>query len=53
MIVFDSEGNIVDTWGDGVFSNPHGVTVGPDDEIYCVDNGDHTVRKFTSDGKLL
>ena len=53
MIVFDSEGTIVDTWGDGVFSNPHGVTVGPDDEIYCVDNGDHTVRKFTSDGKLL
>ena len=53
MIVFDPEGNVIDTWGDGVFSNPHGVTVGPDDEVYCVDNGDHTVRKFTSDGKLL
>ena len=53
MIVFNSDGDIVDTWGEGVFSNPHGITVGPDDEIFCVDNGDSTVRKFTSDGKLL
>ena len=53
MIVFNSDGEIVDTWGEGVFSNPHGITVGPDDEIFCVDNGDSTVRKFTSDGKLL
>ncbi|MFL2784041.1 MAG: peptidyl-alpha-hydroxyglycine alpha-amidating lyase family protein [Dehalococcoidia bacterium] len=53
MIIFDSQGNILDTWGEGVFANPHGVTIGPDDEVFCVDNGDSTVRKFTSDGKLL
>ena len=53
MIIFDTQGNILDTWGEGVFSNPHGVTIGPDDEVFCVDNGDSTVRKFTSDGKLL
>ena len=53
IIVFDPDGNIVRTWGDGVFTNPHGVTVGPDDSVYCVDNGDHTVRKFTPEGKLL
>ena len=53
MIVFDSSGSIVRTWGEGVFTNPHGVTVGPDDSVYCVDNGDHTVRKFTPEGKLL
>ena len=27
--------------------------IGPGDEVFCVDNGDHTVRKFTSDGRLL
>ena len=53
MIVFDRDGDVVRTWGDGVFTNPHGVTVGPDDSVYCVDNGDHTVRKFTPEGKLL
>ena len=27
--------------------------VGFDQNIYLTDNGDHTVRKFTLDGKLL
>ena len=53
MIVFDPEGNVLRTWGDGIFANPHGVTIGPDDSVYCVDNFDHTVRKFTPEGKLL
>lgn len=53
MIVLDSDGAVKSYWGDGVFSNPHGVTIGPEDEVYCVDNGDSTVRKFTPDGKLL
>ena len=53
MIVFDRGGDVVDYWGDGLFTNPHGVTIGPDDEVYCVDSGDSTVRKFSPDGKLL
>ena len=53
MVIFDSGGNILRYWGEGIFTNPHGVTIGPDGEVYCVDAGDHTVRKFTSDGKLL
>ena len=53
VIVFDTDGKIIDTWGEGVFKNPHGITVGPDDELFCVDNGDSTVRKFSSEGKLL
>ena len=53
MIVFDADGNLVDHWGEGEFSNPHGVTVAPDGNIFTVDNGDGTVKKFTPDGKLL
>ena len=53
MIVLDREGNFVRSWGEGVFSNPHGVTIGPDGSVYCADAGDHTVRKFTTDGTLL
>jgi DNA-binding beta-propeller fold protein YncE len=53
MIIFDRDGNVESYWGDGVFANPHGVTIGPEDEVYCVDNGDSTVRKFTADGRLL
>ena len=53
VIVFDREGNFLRSWGEGVFTSPHGIAIGPDDAVYCADNADHTVRKFTSDGKLL
>ena len=53
IIVYDRDGRFLRSWGEGVFPNPHGVTIGPDDSVYCADNRDHTVRKFTVEGKLL
>ena len=53
IIVFDREGKFLRSWGEGVFTGPHGVAIGPDDSVYCVDFGDHTVRKFTPEGRLL
>lgn len=53
VIVFDGDGKFLNSWGDGIFNNPHAITIGPDDSVYCVDAGDHTVRKFTTDGELL
>ena len=53
MIVFDRDGNVLRTWGEGTFTNPHGVTIGPDDTVFCVDNADHSIRQFTPEGKLL
>lgn len=53
MIIFDRHGDYVRSWGEGLFDTPHGVTVGPDDSVYCTDNVDHTVRKFTPNGQLL
>ena len=53
MLVFDPDGNVLRSWGTGVFASPHGITIGPDGMIYCTDNADHTVRKFTPEGKLL
>jgi len=53
MIVFDREGNFLRSWGEGVFPRAHGVTMGSDDTIYCTDDGDHTVRKCTLEGKVL
>src|SRR3970282_197366 len=31
----------------------HGIYIGPDDALYLSDDHDHTVRKFTTEGKLL
>ncbi len=53
VVVFDREGKFLGSWGEGVFARPHGITITPDDVVYCTDDFDHTVRKFTLDGKLL
>lgn len=53
MIVFDRNGTVLNSWGEDVFPHPHGVHIGPDDAIYCTDDGDHTVRKCTLEGEVL
>ncbi len=53
MIVFDREGNFLRSWGSDIFHRAHGLHIGPDDALYCTDDGDHTVRKCTPEGKVL
>lgn len=53
VIVLDRYGGFLTSWGEGVFKRPHGIYIGHDNRVYCADDGDHTVRKFTLDGKLL
>ena len=53
MMVFDREGNFLRSWGEGLFSRAHGIDIDSDDTLYCTDDGDHTVRKITTDGKVL
>ena len=53
LIVFDKEGKFLDSWGEGLFTNAHGILINRNDHVYCADNFDHTVRKFTTDGTLL
>lgn len=53
MIVFDRDGDFLKSWGEDVFKHAHGVHMGPDDTIWCTDDGDHTVRQCSLDGKVL
>ncbi len=53
VMIFEPDGAFVGSWGEGVFQRPHGITIGPADEVWCTDDKDHTVRKFSVDGKLL
>jgi DNA-binding beta-propeller fold protein YncE len=53
MIVLDSRGAFLRSWGEGVFTRPHGLHIGADGAVYCTDDGDHTVRKCSPDGKVL
>jgi DNA-binding beta-propeller fold protein YncE len=53
IIVYDRDGRFVKAWGEGLFQRPHGITIGPDGMVYCADDLDHTVRKYTPDGELI
>jgi DNA-binding beta-propeller fold protein YncE len=53
VLVYERDGTFLTAWGGEHFTNPHGLTVGPDDSVWTVDNGDHSVRKFSPEGKLL
>ena len=51
--VFDRDGIFLASWGKDIFDIPHGMWIGPDDDIYYTDSGDHTVTKFDTDGRVL
>jgi len=53
MMVFDRDGHFLRSWGEGVFNRAHGLHIGPDESLYCTDDGDHSVRKCTLEGKVV
>ncbi len=53
VIVFDRDGNILRRWGHGLFRRAHGARLAPDGSIFCTDDYDHFVAKFTTDGQVL
>jgi sugar lactone lactonase YvrE len=54
VIVYSREGALLRSWGEDLFTaRTHGLTVGPDERIYCVDEGAHCVYVFTSHGRML
>ena len=52
MIVFDREGNFLRSWGEGEYPRAHGIHIGPDETLYLTDDGSHTVRRCTLQGKV-
>jgi DNA-binding beta-propeller fold protein YncE len=53
VMVFEADGTFVGSWGEGLFVRPHGLTLGPDGALYCVDDGGHAIFKCTLEGQVL
>ena len=54
VLAFEADGTLVASWGHADLSErPHGITLGLDGLVYCVDEDDHSVRKFTRSGELV
>jgi hypothetical protein len=64
LIILDRNGNFLHSWGmkvgdneaavkEGQFKRAHGILLTPDNMLFLTDDGNHTVSKYTLDGKLL
>jgi peptidylamidoglycolate lyase len=54
ILMIDSKsGNIIKSWGNNLFTMPHGLTVDHQNNIWVTDVGLHQVLKFSHEGKLL
>jgi DNA-binding beta-propeller fold protein YncE len=52
VVVFDTHGNYLDSWGIRAFTNPHGLYIA-DDLAYLTDRDDSVCLVYTLDGKPL
>jgi DNA-binding beta-propeller fold protein YncE len=53
LVAFDKDGKYVSSWGQGLFKVPHGLRVDREGNIWTTDNGNHVLRKFSREGRLL
>lgn len=54
LAAFDCDGNLLETWGDGVLfpNQAHGLFIDGDDNVYFTDAINHCIFKFNKAGKL-
>ena len=50
VIVFNREGTVIRSWGDGVLAEAHGMFIDTADNLFLVDRGAHTIEKYAPDG---
>ena len=53
LMVFDSDGNFIESWGQGEFDRPHAVYIDSDDNLFLADDEGHFVDKRTTSGELI
>ncbi|MBM3934068.1 MAG: hypothetical protein FJ319_07170 [SAR202 cluster bacterium] len=53
ILVLDHNGRFVRSFGDNLLATPHGILIGPNDEIYHADAYNHTVTQFNTAGDAL
>ena len=53
LVLFDLKGNFLDSWGEDVLKDAHGIYIDADDNVYCTERDTHCIRKFNSKGELM
>ena len=53
ILVFDKDGNLLRSWGEGDFALPHSLRLDPQGNVWAVDAGASVIIKYSPDGKKL
>src|SRR5262245_65657853 len=53
VVVLDTDGKYLRSWGDALVKNAHGLRIDRDDNVWVTDLDHHLVLKFDPRGKLL
>ncbi len=53
VMVFDSDGNFLDTWGERLFKDAHSIFLDAEENVFCVDCLSHVVMKLSPKGRLI
>jgi DNA-binding beta-propeller fold protein YncE len=53
IVVFDKDGNYLDSWGSGLFTFPHAIYLDADQNVWLVERNDHLIMKFTRTGEHI
>ena len=53
VVVLDPQGNVLRSWGKGMFTTPHGIRIDPAGNVWTVDAHASMLYKFTPHGRKL
>jgi sugar lactone lactonase YvrE len=53
LICFDRGGEVLGSWGEGVFVRPHMVKCDEDDNIWAIDDNGHALYLYSPEGEVL
>jgi len=53
LVIFDRDGNFLDSWGEDVIKDAHGIYIDAEDNVYCTERETHCVFKFNRHGELV
>ncbi len=53
ILIFNRAGELQETWGDGLFDDPHSIDIDHEGFLWLTDSDGHMVYKYTRDGRQL
>jgi len=53
LVIFDREGNFINSWGENILQDAHGIYIDAENNVYCTEHSTHCVYKFNNRGELV